>query len=60
MCPVDKAVCNITFTYKNFYLERFGKELVKPPSYEKVLNECEAEIIQKHVEFCKGFKIEIQ
>ena len=29
------------------------------PAYEKVHNECEAEIIEKNVEFCKGFKIEV-
>ena len=29
------------------------------PTYEKVHNECEAEIIEKNVEFCKGFKIKV-
>ena len=56
ICPVDKAGSSIDFKCKKFYLEFIGKELENTPTYEKDHNECEAEIFQKQVEYCKGFK----
>ena len=56
MYPVDKAGSDIAFICKKFYLERIEKELENTPTYEKDRNECEAEIFQKQVEYCKGFK----
>ena len=59
MCPVDKAGNNIAFICKKFYIERIEKELENTPTYGKVTIEDEDEVIKKHVEFCKQFKIEV-
>ena len=59
MYPVDKAGSDIAFICKKFYLERIEKEHENTPTYEEVRYECEEDIIQKHVEFCKGFKIKV-
>ena len=60
MCPVDKAGSNIAFICKKFYIERILKELENTPTYEYVDSENEAEIIEKHVDFCERFKIDVK